>query len=99
MTTEPDKLLVAEIARWKAVVAHDCDTEEQVKNIARPILGERVDGSPDGVPNEADLAEMLVAEIARLKEALAAADALVTAVESEPLRRAIAAYRALRGEA
>ncbi len=48
----------------RACIKDDCETEEEVKNLARPILGVlAVDGDSYGVPTEADIVKSLVKKL------------------------------------
>ena len=54
------------------VITDDCDMEQEVRHLLRPVLGEKaVDGDNFGVPTMADVSERLLAVVERLQDALA----------------------------
>lgn len=60
----------AAIAKLKAVVADTCDTDSTARASAMRVLDRKaVEGDSYGVPGLGDVVDLLVSEIARLKEA------------------------------
>ena len=54
---------------YKAVVADDCEKEEMIRTMCKPILGEAfVDGDTYGVPGTPDLVEKLIAKLAAAEQ-------------------------------
>jgi chromosome segregation ATPase len=70
--------------RLRAVIANDCETEAIARATAAKVLGDKANGSPDGVPSVADLMDMVVGEAARLRQRVAKLEEAYGVWEAKP---------------
>ena len=69
--------LEKQLENLKSVVKNDCETEEEVKRLARPFLKPiQIDGDTYGIPNEADIVEALIKQLAEANAELEQIEAM-----------------------
>lgn len=95
--------LEAENTTLKAVIADDCETEAEARKIAASVLGDdKANGDSHGVPNVADLMEMVVERLrGDLGKLLGVVETYISAdpmVKGEAFRELDSTARWIRGQ-